>query len=201
MGWLFRLIRAATWNFFRYLVDRLKDRGAGWVRVYGGGGGTITAAEIAELEDYGVARIFSPDDGRNLGLQGMIGEIIEGCGDDSVRAARMAPVDELNALADGLDPGQRAPIARLITWLEEDAAQPTAAGAALRARLDQHADGEKRSAVVGFTGTGGAGKSSVVDELVRRFREDFPELDRGHVAHRSDSPSFRGGRCWAIASG
>ena len=166
-------------EFFRYLVDRLRDRGAGWVRVYGGGGGTITAAEIAELEDYGVARIFSPDDGRNLGLQGMIGEIIEGCGEDSVRAARIAPVDELNALADGLDPGQRAPIARLITWLEEDAAQPTAAGVALRARLDQHADGEKRSAVVGFTGTGGAGKSSVVDELVRRFREDFPSLTVG----------------------
>ncbi len=166
-------------EFFRYLVDRLAARGAGWVRVFGGGGGTITPSEIEELHAYGVARIFSPDDGRDHGLLGMIRIILEDCASESVQAARRAGTDELDDLVDGLEPDQEARISRLITFLEEESGEPTAPGAALRARLDQRARERAPTAVVGFTGTGGAGKSSVVDELVRRFREEFPRRSVG----------------------
>ena len=164
-------------EFFRYLVDELEARGAGWIQVFGGGGGTITPSEIEELHAYGVARIFSPDDGRDLGLQGMIRMIIDGCRNESPDAARSA---ELAGLVDGLAPEQETQVARLITFLEEDAGDPSADGVALRARLDERIGQHERAAVVvGFTGTGGAGKSSVVDELVRRFRTEFPQRSLG----------------------
>ncbi|MCS5637610.1 MAG: methylmalonyl-CoA mutase family protein [Myxococcota bacterium] len=166
-------------EFFRYLVDELAARGAGWVRVFGGGGGTITASEIEELHRYGVARVFSPDDGRVLGLEGMIRSIIESCGSADVQAARIADPRALEASVPRLKPQDAAEIARLMTWLEEEPGGPGAAGASLRARLDEQAEARPRQAVVGFTGTGGAGKSSVVDELVRRFREEFPDLHVG----------------------
>ena len=166
-------------EFFRYLVDELAAQGAGWVRVFGGGGGTITASEIEELHRYGVARIFSPDDGRNLGLQGMIRTIIETCGDEEVRRARLGDAGELESSVAELGPLDSARIARLMTRLEEESGGPTALGSSLRARLDERAETLPRPAIVGFTGTGGAGKSSVVDELVRRFREEFPQLHVG----------------------
>ncbi len=166
-------------EFFRYLVDELAARGAGWVRVFGGGGGTITPHEIAELHEYGVARIFSPDDGRDLGLQGMIRLIVDSCRDRSLQVARQGAADELGRLADALASDQEAEIARLITFFEEETGEPTALGTGLRARLDTRVQQKPPAAVVGFTGTGGAGKSSVVDELVRRFREEFPHRSVG----------------------
>ena len=161
-------------EFFRYLVDELDARGAGWVKVFGGGGGTITPDEIQELHAYGVARIFSPDDGRNLGLQGMIRLIVDGCGDDLLGASRLRTPAELEGLVDGLAPNQQTEIARLITFFEEEIPGSDDLGTQLRARLDERIQQREPAAVVGFTGTGGAGKSSVVDELVRRFREEFP---------------------------
>jgi len=152
-------------EFFRYLVDCLRERGAGHVRVYGGGGGTIVPEEIAELEAYGVARIFSPEDGRSLGLDGMIRAILEEC------AAR--PLGELGDALERLSPDEPLAVARAITWFEEHGAERPAEAEALRRRLA----GLRRGApapVVGVTGTGGAGKSSVVDELVRRWRTDHP---------------------------
>jgi methylmalonyl-CoA mutase len=159
-------------EFFRYLVDRLAERGAGWVQVFGGGGGTITADEIAELHAYGVARIFSPDDGRALGLEGMIAAMLERCRDPAVQRGRSLDPDEVPTVLEGLSPERVGDVSRLITFLEEQGAEP--AGVALRTRLDERAAG-RRAPVVGFTGTGGAGKSSVVDELVRRHRAAHPE--------------------------
>ena len=137
-------------EFFTYLVERLRACGAGDVRVYGGGGGTITPEERRKLQEHGVARIFGPEDGRRLGLEGMIRLILE----ESRRERRLRG-DERERLH---EPGA---VARLISYCEEHpgelALEPATA-----------------APVVGFTGTGGAGKSSVVDELVRRFRADFP---------------------------
>jgi len=166
-------------EFFKYMVDRLRERGAPWIRVFGGGGGTITPEEIDELQGYGVTRIFSPDDGRTLGLEGMIRQIIDECLDDSALAARLPAADALPKLLEHLDPGEHEAIARLISFLEEETGDPSAVGLDLRTRLDERASGASPSVVVGFTGTGGAGKSSVVDELVRRFRNDFPERSIG----------------------
>ena len=153
-------------EFFGYLVERLAARGAGHIRVYGGGGGTIVPDEIAALHADGAARIFSPDDGRRLGLEGMIRTIIDEC-----RRAAQPPTlpDDLEALS----PASPGAVARAISAFEADPASAAARGA--RARLRARAEG-RDVPVVGFTGTGGAGKSSVVDEIVRRFRSDAPAL-------------------------
>jgi len=176
-------------EFFRYLVDRLRELGAPKVRVYGGGGGTIAPEERAELEAYGVARIFGPEHGRELGLEGMIATILDECGERTIEAVH----DE----ADHLAPDRHRDVARVVTWLEAEGPAAAAEAAprpgaehphthaaharsvrALRARLASMRPG-KPAPVVGFTGTGGSGKSSVVDEMVRRFRRDFPELSLG----------------------
>ncbi|MCP3987077.1 MAG: methylmalonyl-CoA mutase, partial [bacterium] len=152
-------------EFFRYLVDELRARGSGHIRVYGGGGGTIVPDEMAELHAHGVARIFSPEDGRTLGLEGMIRCIIEEC------VALPAPAGDEDLSTD--QPGH---VARAISRLEASA--DGAAAEELRARWTARRT-RPAAPVVGFTGTGGAGKSSVVDELVRRFRLDLPELRIG----------------------
>jgi methylmalonyl-CoA mutase len=153
-------------EFFRYLLDRLRACGAGHVRVYGGGGGTIVPEEIDLLHGYGVSRIFTPEDGQQLGLRGMIRTILE----ESAERALPASPPEVEALSTD-DP---AGIARLITWLEshpdadgEEVGRVRAALSGRRARPP--------APVVGLTGTGGAGKSSVVDELLRRYRAEFPD--------------------------
>ncbi len=161
-------------EFFKYLVDRLAERGVPWVRVFGGGGGTITRAEAAELHAYGVARIFGPDEGRQLGLEGMIRSIIDECRSERARAERAVAESALDTLVAELDSTQHAVVARLVTWFEEEASASPARAVDLRARLDGRSEAASRAPVVGFTGTGGAGKSSVVDELVRRFRIDYP---------------------------
>jgi methylmalonyl-CoA mutase len=163
-------------EFFRYMVDRLRERGAGHVRIYGGGGGTILPEEIQALQRYGVARIFSPEDGRALGLEGMIGLIVDEC-------ARRT-VEQLADEPDRASPDEPGAIARLITWMEEEGAAsetPSPPLAALREQLAARDERDGHAVVVGFTGTGGAGKSSVVDELVRRFRLEFPERSIGLV--------------------
>ena len=165
-------------EFFQYLVDRLAERGAASVQVFGGGGGTITPAEIDELHAYGVKQIFSPADGRRLGLEGMIGTIIESCRAAHTARGRTGVAGETSVALDRLAPDRVGEIAALISQLEDESAAPTAAGIELRARLDEAAQSH-RAPVVGFTGTGGAGKSSVVDELLRRHRRIHPDQSIG----------------------
>jgi methylmalonyl-CoA mutase len=157
-------------EYFRYLVDRLRELGAPDVRVYGGGGGTITPAEADALHAYGVARIFGPDDGRALGLEGMIQTIVDECS----APTRAGITDELERLS----PEDPVAVTRLITWLESEGSGDGADVEALRARLASIRE-RPAAPVVGFTGTGGAGKSSVVDELIGRYRLEFPEHSVG----------------------
>jgi len=155
-------------EFFRYMVDMLRDRGAPNVRVYGGGGGTILPDEVAALHAYGVARIFSPEDGRAMGLEGMIATIIQDCATSSTEPPAF--------VSDRLSATEPRNVARAITWLEnaDDHSVDPARVAQVRHDLERQR-GSHRAPVVGFTGTGGAGKSSVVDEVVRRFRFDSPD--------------------------
>ena len=155
-------------DYFRYLVDGLAEAGAAHVRVYGGGGGTITAEEGQALQAYGVARIFFPEDGRRLGLTGMIRSLLDECVPSNLESA-----------TDGvarLSPDEPAAIARLVTWFEES--EDRGATGALREELDGRRV-RSPAPVVGFTGTGGSGKSSVVDEIVRRFRIETPDRSIG----------------------
>ena len=161
-------------EFFRYMIGRLRERDAANIRVYGGGGGTILPEEIDELMRDGVARIFSPEDGRELGLEGMIRIIV----DDCIEQALHWPGDELERLS----PENPRAVARAITWFEEATANEGESSKKLeQARVQLVERDSGHPVVVGFTGTGGAGKSSVVDELVRRFRRDFPDRSVGLV--------------------
>ncbi len=153
-------------EFFQYLVDRLRELGAGHIRVFGGGGGTIIPEEIEALHAYGVARIFSPDDGRRLGLEGMIGELLESCSSSLPPPA----ADEL----DQLSADKPLAVARLISRLESARGEAVSNAPELLARLES-SSGSDPAPVLGFTGTGGSGKSSVMDEVVRRYRLDHPD--------------------------
>ena len=172
-------------EFFKYMIDRLREQGGAHIKVFGGGGGVIVPAEIAELEAYGVAKIFSPEDGQRLGLQGMIGWMIAECDHDL--SAHAPTTLEALSVAD------HRPLAQLITALE------TAAGSAdplpgnpatpeLRRALQMRAEAAT-APVIGITGTGGAGKSSLTDELIRRLRLD--QDDALDVAVISIDPSRR----------
>ena len=162
-------------EFFKYMLDLLRERGGAHIKVFGGGGGVIVPAEIDELHAYGVTRIFTPEDGQRLGLQGMINEIVAACDTD---LARDLPKD----LAD-LKAGNRNALARLITGLEAGSVPPK-----LRDEMLRAAEASKAPAL-GITGTGGAGKSSLTDELIRRFRLD--QDDRLKIAIISIDPSRR----------
>jgi len=151
-------------EFFRYIIDLLEERGEGHIKVFGGGGGVIVPDEIAEIEGYGVAKIFSPEDGRHMGLQGMINLMLQACDfalerDAQEQVARLAQRDI------------RA-VNTLITLAEHAVHEQTGSYAALRETIRCMAQDVP---VVGITGTGGAGKSSITDELVRRFSRDFPD--------------------------
>jgi isobutyryl-CoA mutase len=143
-------------EYFEYLAAALREAGAGHVRIFGGGGGVIVPEEVARLTASGV-RIFSPEDGQRLGLPGMINELIRDCDVDLSQSP--APVAATLA-------GERTALARTLTCLQQDTL-PAADLAALTA-----AAATRTVPVLGITGTGGSGKSSLTDELVRRLRTD-----------------------------
>ncbi len=165
-------------EYFKYMVDLLKRRGGEHIQVFGGGGGVIVPAEIRELQDYGVTRIYSPEDGQKMGLAGMIGEMVMRCDQDLSPYAPKA----LAAIEGQGEMNWRA-LAQLITALENGSAD-----AALVSSLREQAK-TKKVPVLGITGTGGAGKSSLTDELIRRLRLD--QDDRLRVAVISIDPSRR----------
>lgn len=149
-------------EYFKYMYDLLKEKGAGHIRIFGGGGGVILPEEIKELMDYGIARIYSPDDGREMGLQGMINDMVKRCD--------FATGENLNDEVNRLQKREAGAIAKLISAAENF---PETSKSEL-SRV--HALAKKTSIpVLGITGTGGAGKSSLVDELVRRFLADFKD--------------------------
>jgi methylmalonyl-CoA mutase len=162
-------------EFFKYMLDLLRERAGANIKLFGGGGGVIIPTEIDELHKYGVTRIFSPEDGARLGLQGMINEVITAC---DVDLTHDLPKD----LA-ALKAGDRRVLARVITGLEAEAVP-----AKLREELLRAAEGSK-APVLGITGTGGSGKSSLTDELIRRFRLD--QDDKLKIAIISIDPSRR----------
>lgn len=156
-------------EYFKYMHDLLKERGAGHIKIFGGGGGVILPSEIKELMDYGITRVYSPDDGRAMGLQGMINDLVE--------QSDFAIGDQLSNEVDMLPTKNPKAIARVISSAENF---PDVAKDALDAI---HIKNENsKTPVLGITGTGGAGKSSLVDELVRRFLIDFPEKTIGLVS-------------------
>ena len=166
-------------EYFKYMVDLLRQRGGAHIQVFGGGGGVIVADEINELQAYGVTRIYSPQDGQRMGLQGMIGEMIMRCDTD---LAGHAP-RSLSAIQGHTEHSWRA-LAQLITALE--AQSPLVQD--LRMQLRTHAQ-TVTAPVIGITGTGGAGKSSLTDELIRRLRLD--QEDQLRIAVISIDPSRR----------
>jgi isobutyryl-CoA mutase len=165
-------------EYFKYMVDLLKSRGGEHIQVFGGGGGVIVPPEIRELHAYGVARIFSPEDGQTMGLAGMIGEMVMRCDKD---LTGFAPT-QLDAIAGHGEMAWRA-LAQLITAIENSALNEPLAQE-LRAQA-----ATKNVAVIGITGTGGAGKSSLTDELIRRLRLD--QNDSLRIAMISIDPSRR----------
>ncbi len=166
-------------EFFKYMIDLLRGRGGGHIRVYGGGGGVIVPSEVRELHAYGVARIFSPEDGQKMGLQGMIGSMVAACDVDLTPHAPQT----LDALKDEDLTRRWRALAQLVTALELGTCD-----ARLREAMHKAAD-TARVPALGITGTGGAGKSSLTDELVRRFRLD--QGDALQIAVVSIDPSRR----------
>lgn len=168
-------------EYFKYMVDLLKQRGGSHIKVFGGGGGVIVPPEIRELHAYGVTRIFSPEDGQRMGLAGMIGEMVMQCDQD---LSGFEP-QNLSSLKGHTDISWRA-LAQLVTYLENEKTDIESNQLVIELR-QQAAD--SKVPVLGITGTGGAGKSSLTDELIRRLRLD--QADRLHVAVISIDPSRR----------
>jgi len=156
-------------EYFKYMYDLLQEAGSGHIKIFGGGGGTILPSEIEELHAYGITRIYSPDDGRTMGLQGMISDLIKKC--DFPIGNRLN--GEFKALTSHSFPS----IARLISAIENFP--------------ELHADtfdkissqaAKSKTPVIGITGTGGSGKSSLVDEIIRRFLLEYPEKSIGIIS-------------------
>lgn len=166
-------------EYFKYMIDLLRERGGAHIKVFGGGGGVIVANEINELHEYGVTRIFSPEDGQRMGLVGMISTMVQTCDSD---LSSYAPTS-LIALQQGDIAARHRPLAQLITALENDKVQPE-----LLASVREAAK-QKKIPALGITGTGGAGKSSLTDELIRRLRID--QGDALNIALISIDPSRR----------
>ncbi len=166
-------------EYFKYMIDLLKAADAAHVKVFGGGGGVIVPEEIKELEAYGVAKIYSPEDGARLGLQGIINH--------------MAETMDFPRVTDGavdlrqLTPDNKLLVANLITTVEQAKARENGHLAKLRADLTAHTP-DRAIPVIGITGTGGSGKSSLTDELIQRMLHDLPDI---RVAIISADPSRR----------
>ncbi|MCC3157089.1 methylmalonyl-CoA mutase family protein [Hymenobacter sp. 15J16-1T3B] len=176
-------------EFFKYMHDLLQERGAGHIKIFGGGGGVILPSEIEELQGYGITRIYSPDDGRAMGLQGMINDLLE--------KADFPTGKNLNGEAGHVKEKDARSLGRLISAaenfpeeFERVKTQLVAEFQRSEAGNDQRVEGksDKKAPILGITGTGGAGKSSLVDELVRRFLLDFPDKT---IAIISVDPSKR----------
>jgi methylmalonyl-CoA mutase len=161
-------------EFFRYMVDLLEEHGSEHIRIFGGGGGTITLDEIRELERYGVERIYHPDDGMHMGLVEMIEDVVERAAGHRVATAYPGQVD----LADD------STIANVLSALEDE----VFGEAELKLKRREWAGARIQAPVVGITGTGGAGKSSVTDELLNRFMQSFPDM---HIAVLAVDPTRR----------
>ena len=173
-------------EFFRYMIDRLKDYGAEHIRVFGGGGGTITPEEINDLMAYGVERIYHPHDGMAMGLEDMIHDLIA----RTERARIHTPASADPSIDDGVG------IAAMISAIEE--------GAFDDAELERLRKEWRVKAgnvpVVGITGTGGAGKSSVIDEIMNRLARRFSGPPRGDAGGRSNDDVAREAHCSVTAS-
>ncbi len=162
-------------EFFKYMYDLLKESGNSHIKIFGGGGGVILPQEIEELHSYGIARIYSPDDGRNMGLQGMINDLVSKCdfptGKDckaTIEEIKNRNINKISKLISALEnfPDEVKEIKEEISAVAENCKTP----------------------VIGITGTGGAGKSSLEDEIIRRYLDDFPERT---IAVISVDPSKR----------
>ncbi|HEY8934498.1 MAG TPA: methylmalonyl-CoA mutase family protein [Cyclobacteriaceae bacterium] len=156
-------------EYFKYMHDLLKEKGAGHIKIFGGGGGVILPEEIKELMDYGITRIYSPDDGRSMGLQGMI--------NDLVQQSDFALGDQLTNEVDQLASKNPVAIARIISAAENFYEQSQAVFDKVKVLAEK-----SQAPVLGITGTGGAGKSSMVDEIVRRFLLDFKDKTIGLIS-------------------
>lgn len=155
-------------EYFKYMYDLLKEKGASHIRIYGGGGGVIIPREIKELHEYGIARIFSPEDGRKYGLNGMIEQMIKECDFPTVTAEGAEEIEKLES-------GDPNAVAKLITLAEQHVGSEKETAAAVETLMEKVKTMTKQVPVVGITGTGGAGKSSLTDELIRRFINEIPE--------------------------
>ncbi len=162
-------------EYFKYMCDLLKEKGAPHIKIFGGGGGTILPSEIKELHDYGITRIYHPDDGRTLGLQGMINNLVQQCdfpvGENIADAIKKIAIKNIPSIARAISAAENFPEENKIILNEIRELAKT-----------------KSIPVLGITGTGGSGKSSLVDELVRRFLVDFGDKQ---IAVVSVDPSKR----------
>lgn len=149
-------------EYFKYMYDLLREKGAPHIKIYGGGGGVILPREIKELHDYGIAGIFSPEDGRHLGLQGMINKKLEGADFSTLKGNYKELLEKLTTDTPEI-------LANLITAAENGG------DAEIEEMLQLAKTKSLNTPVVGITGTGGAGKSSLTDELIRRFLQEFPD--------------------------
>ncbi len=162
-------------EFFKYMHDMLNEKGCGHIKIFGGGGGVILPDEIEELQAHGITRIYSPDDGMRMGLQGMINDLME--------KSDFPTGKDINVNLEDIKKRDEVAIARLISAAENNRDEVADLLNACRDEGEKH-----HSPVLGITGTGGSGKSSLVDEIVRRFLNDFPDKT---VAIISVDPSKR----------
>ena len=167
-------------EFFKYMVDLLRQRGSSHIKIFGGGGGVIVPDEVRELESYGVARIYSPEDGARLGLQGIINDMVRLI---DFPTFRLEDQMDLN----GLNYDNKALTAKLITIMEQSGDGGKGLLEKFKIDIQEKAHG-KNIPVLGITGTGGAGKSSLTDEIILRFLHDMPET---HAAIVSCDPTRR----------
>ena len=166
-------------EYFKYMLDLLKEKGASHIKVFGGGGGVIVPEEIKELEKYGVAKIYSPEDGSKLGLQGIINHMVKHLDFSTVR--------DSNFDFASLSPDNKLMVANLITAIELAKAEDNGNLAKLRSELLKKI-GDRKIPVIGITGTGGSGKSSLIDEIILRLLQDIKDIN---VAIISCDPSRR----------